>query len=157
MRHVQILYLHVETHLPYNFSKEPLVWRIRHLRMGTFLRQDAKYGEINMALLSAKKLTTVVTCSIIPSHRCNLVEVIFIRYTVLDCWLIIYFLLFSSECRQFMLLSLELLSDHLSLATAARAPPSVLGQHSRPLRLLLFRLLDETVSDDLQEVRKNYS
>ena len=53
-----------------------------------------------------------------------------------------------------MLLSLELLSDHLSLATAARALPSVLGQHSRPLRLLLFRLLDETVSDDLQEVRE---
>lgn len=61
---------------------------------------------------------------------------------------------FSSECRQFMLLSLELLADHLSLATAARAPPSVLGQHSRPLRLLLFRLLDETISDDLQEVRE---
>ena len=131
-----------------------MVWRIRHLRMGTFLRQGAKYGEINMALLSAKKPTTVVTCSTIPSHRCNLVEVIFIRYTVRDCWLIIYFLLFFSECRQFMLLSLELLSDHLSLATAARAPPSVLGQHSRPLRLLLFRLLDETVSDDLQEVRE---
>ena len=53
-----------------------------------------------------------------------------------------------------MLLSLELLSDHLSLATATRDPPSVLGQHSRPLRLLLFRLLDETVSDDLQEVRE---
>ena len=51
-----------------------------------------------------------------------------------------------------MLLCLELLSDHLSLATAAGAPPSVLGEHARPLRHLLFRLLDTTVSDDLQEV-----
>lgn len=59
-----------------------------------------------------------------------------------------------SECRQFMLLCLELLSDHLSLATAAGAPASMLGEHARPLRQLLFRLLDATVSDELQEVRK---
>ena len=52
-----------------------------------------------------------------------------------------------------MLLCLELLSVHLTLASAAGAPASVLGQHAQPLRQLLFKLLDATVSDDLQEVR----
>ena len=53
-----------------------------------------------------------------------------------------------------MMLCLELLSNHLSLTTAAGAPASVLGEHARPLSNLLFRLLDTTVSDDLQEVRE---
>ena len=70
-------------------------------------------------------------------------------------WLMVNDLLFSfRECCEFMLLCLELLSDHLSLATAAGAPAGILGEHVRPLRHLLFRLLDATVSDDLQEVRQ---
>ena len=55
-----------------------------------------------------------------------------------------------------MLLCLELLTDHLSLASAAGAPMSVLGHHAQSLRQLLFRLLDATVSDDLKEVRQSF-
>lgn len=55
-----------------------------------------------------------------------------------------------------MLLCLELLTDHLSLSSAAGASIGVLGQHAQSLRQLLFRLLDATVSDDLKEVRQPF-
>jgi len=51
-----------------------------------------------------------------------------------------------------VLLCLKLLSVHLSLAVAAGASSSVLGSYTRPLRKLLFKLLDTSVSEEIQEV-----
>ena len=72
----------------------------------------------------------------------------------ISCQTVIFvsFFVFVSECHQFTLLCLELLSNHLSLASTAGASACVLGKHTRPLRQLLFRLLDTTTSEDMQEV-----
>jgi len=62
------------------------------------------------------------------------------------------FSFFVSDCHEFTLLCLELLSNHLSLASMAGASACVLGKHTHPLRSLLFRLLDTTTSEDILEV-----
>ncbi|XP_030623810.1 probable E3 ubiquitin-protein ligase HERC1 [Chanos chanos] len=60
---------------------------------------------------------------------------------------------FSSkkEHQQFVLLCMKLLSIHLSLAHAGGTGASVLGAQERPLRNLLFRLIDSNVPDSIQQ------
>ncbi|XP_035383560.1 probable E3 ubiquitin-protein ligase HERC1 isoform X3 [Electrophorus electricus] len=60
---------------------------------------------------------------------------------------------FSSkrEHHQFVLLCLKLLSSHLSLAHAGATGAAVLGAQGRPLRNLLFRLIDSDVPERLQQ------
>ena len=57
-----------------------------------------------------------------------------------------------SEHQQFVLCCLKLLTSHLSLAVAAGAPPMVLGAQCSTLRQLLFRLLDRSIPQEIQEV-----
>ena len=61
-----------------------------------------------------------------------------------------------SVCREhhnFLKLCLRLLSNHLALALAGGVATSILGRQARPLRNLLFRLMDSSVPDEIQEVR----
>ncbi len=61
-----------------------------------------------------------------------------------------------SNCREhehFILLCLRLLSTHLSLALAGGGAGSVLGNQARPLRNLLFRLVDTTMPQSVHNVR----
>ena len=53
---------------------------------------------------------------------------------------------------QFLLLCMKLLSIHLSLAHAGGTGAMVLGAQSRPLRNLLFRLIDTNMPDSIQQV-----
>lgn len=62
------------------------------------------------------------------------------------------FVVLSREHHQFVLLCLKLLSIHLSLAHAGGTGASVLGVQGRPLRNLLFRLIDSNVPDSIQQV-----
>ncbi|XP_069780317.1 probable E3 ubiquitin-protein ligase HERC1 isoform X3 [Narcine bancroftii] len=55
------------------------------------------------------------------------------------------------EHHHFVFLCLKLLSTHLSLAQAGGTGASVLGQHGRPLRNLLFRLIDSDVPNSIEE------
>ena len=55
-----------------------------------------------------------------------------------------------------MLLCLRLLSTHLSLALAGGVAGTVLGSQARPLRNLLFRLMDMNTPLSVQEVSKFY-
>ncbi|XP_051786021.1 probable E3 ubiquitin-protein ligase HERC1 isoform X2 [Erpetoichthys calabaricus] len=55
------------------------------------------------------------------------------------------------EHQQFILLCLKLLSTHLSLAQAGGTGSAVLGVQGRPLRHLLFRLIDSNVPDSIQQ------
>ncbi|XP_032830981.2 putative E3 ubiquitin-protein ligase HERC1 isoform X4 [Petromyzon marinus] len=57
----------------------------------------------------------------------------------------------SREHHHFVLLCLKLLSTHLSLAMAGGVATSILGRQARPLRNLLFRLMDSSVPDSIQE------
>ena len=50
------------------------------------------------------------------------------------------------------MLCLELLKAHLCLAAVVGATAAVLGNHARPLRQLLFRLLDAANSVEIQQV-----
>ncbi|KAK1176357.1 putative E3 ubiquitin-protein ligase HERC1 isoform X1 [Acipenser oxyrinchus oxyrinchus] len=59
------------------------------------------------------------------------------------------------EHHQFVLLCLKLLSIHLSLAHAGGTGASVLGVQGRPLRNLLFRLIDSNVPDSIQQAVMN--
>ncbi|XP_056259321.1 probable E3 ubiquitin-protein ligase HERC1 isoform X3 [Seriola aureovittata] len=52
---------------------------------------------------------------------------------------------------QFLLLCMKLLSIHLSLAHAGGTGAMVLGAQSRPLRNLLFRLIDTNMPDSIQQ------
>lgn len=52
---------------------------------------------------------------------------------------------------QFLLLCMKLLSIHLSLAHAGGTGAIVLGAQSRPLRNLLFRLIDTNMPDEIQK------
>ncbi len=54
-----------------------------------------------------------------------------------------------------MLLCLRLLSTHLSLAMAGGVVGSVLGNQARPLRNLLFRLVDTTMPQTVENVRSS--
>uniref|UniRef100_H3AIW9 B30.2/SPRY domain-containing protein n=1 Tax=Latimeria chalumnae TaxID=7897 RepID=H3AIW9_LATCH len=58
---------------------------------------------------------------------------------------------FSSirEHHQFVLLCLKLLSTHLSLAQIGGIGPALLGAEGRPIRNLLFRLIDSAVPDSI--------
>ncbi len=49
-------------------------------------------------------------------------------------------------------MSIRLLSNHLALALAGGVATSILGRQARPLRNLLFRLMDASVPDEIQEV-----
>lgn len=53
---------------------------------------------------------------------------------------------------QFILLCMKLLSVHLSLAHAGGTGAMVLGTQGRPLRNLLFRLIDTNMPDSIQQV-----
>ncbi|XP_035381674.1 probable E3 ubiquitin-protein ligase HERC1 isoform X2 [Electrophorus electricus] len=57
----------------------------------------------------------------------------------------------SKEHHHFLKLCLRLLSNHLALALAGGVATSILGRQARPLRNLLFRLMDASVPDDIQE------
>lgn len=57
------------------------------------------------------------------------------------------------EHHNFLKLCLRLLSNHLALALAGGVATSILGRQARPLRNLLFRLMDSSVPDEIQEVR----
>ncbi|XP_028827463.1 probable E3 ubiquitin-protein ligase HERC1 isoform X1 [Denticeps clupeoides] len=55
------------------------------------------------------------------------------------------------EHHQFVLLCMKLLSIHLSLAHAGGTGATVLGTQGRPLRNLLFRLIDSSVPESIQQ------
>ncbi|XP_016128716.1 probable E3 ubiquitin-protein ligase HERC1 [Sinocyclocheilus grahami] len=57
----------------------------------------------------------------------------------------------SKEHHNFLKLCLRLLSNHLALALAGGVATSILGWQARPLRNLLFRLMDASVPDEIQE------
>ncbi|XP_068597946.1 probable E3 ubiquitin-protein ligase HERC1 [Brachionichthys hirsutus] len=57
----------------------------------------------------------------------------------------------SREHHHFLKLCLRLLSNHLALALAGGVATSILGRQARPLRNLLFRLMDSSVPDEIQE------
>ncbi|XP_016139643.1 LOW QUALITY PROTEIN: probable E3 ubiquitin-protein ligase HERC1 [Sinocyclocheilus grahami] len=57
----------------------------------------------------------------------------------------------SKEHHNFLKLCLRLLSNHLALALAGGVATSILGRQARPLRNLLFRLMDASVPDEIQE------
>lgn len=57
------------------------------------------------------------------------------------------------EHQQFVLLCLKLLCTHLQLALAGGLTASVLGNQARPLRHLLFRLIDANTPASIQKVR----
>ncbi|XP_034166972.2 probable E3 ubiquitin-protein ligase HERC1 isoform X4 [Pangasianodon hypophthalmus] len=59
------------------------------------------------------------------------------------------------EHHQFVLLCMKLLSIHLSLAHAGGTGATVLGAQGRPIRNLLFRLIDSDVPDALQQAVMN--
>ncbi|KAJ7425197.1 hypothetical protein WISP_24460 [Willisornis vidua] len=56
------------------------------------------------------------------------------------------------EHHNFLKLCLKLLSNHLALALAGGVATSILGRQAGPLRNLLFRLMDSSVPDEIQEV-----
>ncbi|XP_042250430.1 probable E3 ubiquitin-protein ligase HERC1 isoform X4 [Thunnus maccoyii] len=56
---------------------------------------------------------------------------------------------------QFLLLCMKLLSIHLSLAHAGGTGAMVLGAQGRPLRNLLFRLIDTNMPDSIQQAVMN--
>ncbi|KAJ7311304.1 hypothetical protein JRQ81_006920 [Phrynocephalus forsythii] len=58
----------------------------------------------------------------------------------------------SREHHHFLKLCLKLLSNHLALALAGGVATSILGRQAGPLRNLLFRLMDSSVPDEIQEV-----
>uniref|UniRef100_A0A7M4EPI1 HECT-type E3 ubiquitin transferase n=1 Tax=Crocodylus porosus TaxID=8502 RepID=A0A7M4EPI1_CROPO len=58
----------------------------------------------------------------------------------------------SREHHSFLKLCLKLLSNHLALALAGGVATSILGRQAGPLRNLLFRLMDSSVPDEIQEV-----
>ncbi|XP_024118845.1 probable E3 ubiquitin-protein ligase HERC1 isoform X2 [Oryzias melastigma] len=57
----------------------------------------------------------------------------------------------SREHHNFLKLCLQLLSNHLALALAGGVATSILGRQAWPLRNLLFRLMDSSVPDEIQE------
>ncbi|XP_028637266.1 probable E3 ubiquitin-protein ligase HERC1 [Grammomys surdaster] len=62
----------------------------------------------------------------------------------------------SREHHNFLKLCLKLLSNHLALALAGGVATSILGRQAGPLRNLLFRLMDSTVPDEIQECNVVY-
>ncbi|KAJ0013026.1 hypothetical protein NQD34_017360 [Periophthalmus magnuspinnatus] len=61
----------------------------------------------------------------------------------------------KGDHHQFLLLCMKLLSIHLSLAHAGGTGAVVLGAQSRPLRNLLFRLIDTNMPDEIQQAVLN--
>ncbi|XP_067667414.1 probable E3 ubiquitin-protein ligase HERC1 [Haliotis asinina] len=57
----------------------------------------------------------------------------------------------KEEHHHFVLMCLKLLSSHLSLALAGGLGSDILGRETRPLRNLLFRLMDTSTPDLVQE------
>ncbi|XP_041442593.1 probable E3 ubiquitin-protein ligase HERC1 isoform X2 [Xenopus laevis] len=58
----------------------------------------------------------------------------------------------SRDHHGFLKLCLKMLSNHLALALAGGVATSILGRQAGPLRNLLFRLMDGSVPDEIQEV-----
>ncbi|XP_012822330.1 probable E3 ubiquitin-protein ligase HERC1 isoform X6 [Xenopus tropicalis] len=58
----------------------------------------------------------------------------------------------SRDHHGFLKLCLKMLSNHLALALAGGVATSILGRQAGPLRNLLFRLMDASVPDEIQEV-----
>lgn len=69
---------------------------------------------------------------------------------------LIIIVLLSRDHHQFILLCMKLLSVHLSLAHAGGTGAMVLGTQGRPLRNLLFRLIDSNMPDSIQQVNSVY-
>lgn len=67
--------------------------------------------------------------------------------------MVILLLCIHREHHNFLKLCLRLLSNHLALALAGGVATSILGRQAGPLRNLLFRLMDSSVPDEIQEVR----
>lgn len=65
---------------------------------------------------------------------------------------IIWISLCLRDHHHFILLCMKLLSIHLSLAHAGGTGAMVLGAQGRPLRNLLFRLIDTDMPDSIQQV-----
>uniref|UniRef100_A0A7N8XV71 HECT-type E3 ubiquitin transferase n=1 Tax=Mastacembelus armatus TaxID=205130 RepID=A0A7N8XV71_9TELE len=61
----------------------------------------------------------------------------------------------NRDHHQFLLLCMKLLSIHLSLAHAGGTGAMVLGAQGRPLRNLLFRLIDTNMPDSIQQAVLN--
>ncbi|KAK7896525.1 hypothetical protein WMY93_021850 [Mugilogobius chulae] len=61
----------------------------------------------------------------------------------------------KGDHHQFLLMCMKLLSVHLSLANAGGTGAIVLGAQSRPLRNLLFRLIDTNMPDEIQQAVLN--
>ncbi|XP_065821674.1 probable E3 ubiquitin-protein ligase HERC1 isoform X4 [Labrus bergylta] len=61
----------------------------------------------------------------------------------------------KGDHHQFLLLCMKLLSIHLSLAHAGGTGAMVLGAQGRPLRNLLFRLIDTNMPDSIQQAVLN--
>ncbi|KAH9513369.1 putative E3 ubiquitin-protein ligase herc1 [Bulinus truncatus] len=57
----------------------------------------------------------------------------------------------KQQHQQFVLLCLKLLSSHLSLALTCGLGSEVLGNQTKPLRILLFRLVDTNTPDEIQK------
>ncbi|XP_066271875.1 probable E3 ubiquitin-protein ligase HERC1 [Branchiostoma lanceolatum] len=57
----------------------------------------------------------------------------------------------SKEHHHFVLLCLKLLCTHLQLALAGGVATTILGSQARPLRHLLFRLMDSSTPNSIQE------
>ena len=68
-----------------------------------------------------------------------------------------YSLVICREHEYFVLLCLRLLSTHLSLAMAGGIVGSVLGNQARPLRNLLFRLVDTAMPQTVENVNLYYA
>lgn len=58
------------------------------------------------------------------------------------------------EYHHFVLMSLKLLCTHLSLAVAGGLTSSLLGSQAKPLRILLFRLVDTEIPQVIKQVFK---
>uniref|UniRef100_A0A2C9KCS9 B30.2/SPRY domain-containing protein n=1 Tax=Biomphalaria glabrata TaxID=6526 RepID=A0A2C9KCS9_BIOGL len=57
----------------------------------------------------------------------------------------------KQQHQQFVLLCLKLLSSHLSLALTCGLGSEVLGNQTKPLRILLFRLVDTNTPEEIQK------
>ena len=65
----------------------------------------------------------------------------------------IYQLIFR-EYHEFLLLCLKVLCTHLSLALSNSLGSNLVGKQAKPLRNLLFKLIDTETPDSIQQVRK---
>lgn len=77
---------------------------------------------------------------------------IFLRLLALCVCVYLCVCVFYRDHHQFILLCMRLLSIHLSLAHAGGTGAIVLGAQGRPLRKLLFRLIDTNMPESIKQV-----